>query len=179
MRDFHGQSSQNAFNDNGANPHPIVGSSSRLQTNTWRRGVQRPPWTTEDAVHQYCTSCGKCRDACPETILFKGPAGTPMLDFQSGACTFCRACVEACNEPVFFAVEQKPWNLIAELGESCLLKIGVSCRSCSDICDYEVLKFDLRVRPFGKMIVNNDSCTGCGACVSVCPSQAISLSPKS
>ncbi|MCY4149538.1 MAG: ferredoxin-type protein NapF [Gammaproteobacteria bacterium] len=150
--------------------------SPRQQTGAWRRGVQRPPWTDETAIRAHCTSCGDCRDACPEAILFEGPAGTPMLDFRSGSCTFCQACVEACSEPVFFDTAQKPWNLIAVPGESCLLMSGVSCRSCTGFCDHEALKFDLRVKPVGAIIVNSESCTGCGACISVCPSDAISMS---
>lgn len=174
MGDFCGELDQGRFE--GAKSSSVVGASPRQQASAWRRVVQRPPWTDDTSVRKYCTSCGDCCNVCPEAILFKGPAGTPMLDFRSGACTFCRACADACTEPVFSGTAQKPWNLIAVPGESCLLKSGVSCRSCTDACDHEALKFDLRVRPIGAVIVNSESCTGCGACISVCPSDAISMS---
>ncbi|MGR3678655.1 MAG: 4Fe-4S dicluster domain-containing protein [Paracoccaceae bacterium] len=78
-------------------------------------GPQRPPWTDEARVRQSCTSCGDCIAACPEGILVRGPANTPVLDFSTGECTFCNSCVTACKEDVFFDVGARPWDLIAQI----------------------------------------------------------------
>ena len=137
--------------------------------------LHRPPWTNEASIRTDCTSCGHCLKACPEAILVSGPAGTPIVDFNFGACTFCGACVGACDENVFADVIQAPWSLAAEVGPRCLLKAGISCQSCTDACDEDALRFDLAVRPAGAIRLDLDKCTGCGACVAVCPVDAISM----
>lgn len=146
------------------------GAAARL-----RPGVQRPPWTDEAAVRDRCTSCGDCISACPEAILFKGPAGTPTLDFNAGACTFCGDCATACAEGVFRPVEDLPWMLAARIGGACLLQEGVSCRSCTDVCDTRALRFDLRRGAMGTVEVDRAACNGCGACLGTCPVGAITL----
>lgn len=149
---------------------PIKRGSGR-----WRKAAQRPPWTDELAVRDNCTSCGDCIRACPEAILFNGPAGTPVLDFNAGACTFCGKCASACDESVYADISDPPWNLVAGVGAACLLHQGVSCRTCTDVCETRALRFDLRERPVGAISVDLDACTGCGACISICPVSAITL----
>lgn len=139
-----------------------------------RDGAQRPPWSTESRIRDACTSCKKCIDACPEAILRAGPAGTPVVDFLTGACTFCAACAEACPEPVF-DLQSDPWPLIAEVQPSCLLHAGVSCRSCTDACAAAALRFDVRGGGVGRIRVDADACTGCGACAGMCPVGAIAF----
>ena len=150
-------------------------NASQQQSGGWRKALQRPPWTDEAAVRAHCTSCRACIEACPEDILFDGPAGTPLLDFKSGACTFCGSCATVCKEPVFRDTAQAPWTLVAALSDTCLLRNGVFCRSCTDTCDYDALHFNLRARPIGAITVDSESCTGCGACVSICPVDAVTL----
>lgn len=157
----------------------IPGERPEGRPGGWRKGAQRPPWTDEAAVRNNCTSCGACISACPEKILLVGPAGTPALDFNRGACTFCGACAEACEDAVFRNTDEQPWTLVAGIGDACLLRKGVSCRSCTDMCDERALRFDLRAGPVGAIEVNAASCTGCGACVSTCPTDAITLEPIS
>lgn len=139
-----------------------------------RDGSVRPPWSSEPSIRNACTSCGACIRKCPEAILRAGPAGTPIVDFSLGACTFCKACVDACPEPVF-DLAAAPWNLTSEIGSSCLLNAGVSCRSCTDACDTSALRFDLRAGKAGKIVVEEKACTGCGACLATCPVGAIAL----
>lgn len=141
----------------------------------WRTQVQRPPWTTEDSIRAECTSCGACISKCPEAILVPGPAETPTLDFSLGACTFCGDCAEACDEAVFAPIETSPWSIVAEIGPDCFLENGISCRSCTDACIDNAITFDLRTGSFGAVRMQPENCTGCGACVSICPASAISL----
>ncbi len=157
----------------------IMENKHQEQLGAWRRAVQRPPWTDEATIRKYCTSCGDCIDACPESILFSGVAGTPVLSFNSGQCTFCSACAEVCAEPVFRDATEVPWDLTATLGDACLLFSGVSCRSCIDVCDEEALHFELRAGSVGAITVDSNACTGCGACVYICPTAAITLKSNS
>ena len=113
--------------------------------------------------------------ACdPAIVYLHSPAhrfrGIPYLDFQSGACTFCGACVEAC--PV-----EREDEVPASLGtvlldrNQCIAWNGVICLSCQTACTYRSVTMDLRGRP----AITTEACTGCGACVGVCPSQALQV----
>ena len=73
-----------------ASSHHWSENSPQNNSGGWRKGVQRPPWTNETAVRAHCTSCRACIEVCPEGILFEGPAGTPMLDFNAGGMYFLR-----------------------------------------------------------------------------------------
>ena len=139
-----------------------------------RDGGLRPPWSTEERIRAHCTSCNACISACPEAILRNGPAGTPVVDFSIEACTFCQACADACPEDVF-DLTAAPWAVIAEIQPGCLLNAGVSCRSCTDACETAALRFDLRAGPVGRVGVDAADCTGCGACVGMCPVGAIAI----
>ena len=136
----------------------------------------RPPWATEASVRQNCIGCGDCIAACPEQILRPGRAKAPIVDFTETGCTFCGACAEACKEPVF-DLGQPPWPLVAEISSACLLTLGISCQSCADACDEEALRFDLSVRPAGRVSVAASNCTACGSCVGICPTDAIAMAP--
>jgi len=134
---------------------------------------QRPPWTGSDFTDQ-CVRCESCIHACPEGILEKGDGGFPTISFKHDGCTFCEECVHACEEPVFdLAREAFPWR--AGIRDNCLAKAGIHCQSCQDACDSEAIRFHYSAGHVPLPDVKSDSCTGCGACVAVCPQDAIEL----
>jgi ferredoxin-type protein NapF len=137
----------------------------------------RPPYTSEQAIRANCTGCTDCISACPEAILVTGRANTPFVDFNLGACSFCGACAKACSEDVF-DLGTAPWAHAAAIGQGCFLNLGVTCQSCTDVCGSRALIFDLRVGRLGAIQTNPEACTGCGACLSICPTEAIHLVPK-
>lgn len=133
----------------------------------------RPPWTGSDFIDT-CVRCDSCINACPEGILRKGDGGFPRIDFEHDACTFCQECVQACDEPVFdLAREAFQWR--AGIRDSCLAKAGIHCQSCQDACEPKAISFRYSVGHVPLPEVDIDSCTGCGACVAVCPQDAIEL----
>ena len=134
-----------------------------------------PPWATRARLKALCTGCGDCLAVCPEAILVAGRAGAPVLALNGGACTFCGRCAEACAEDVFASTETRPWTLVADVGGSCLLSKGVTCQSCTDACDDAALTFAYRPGTAGEILLDTEACTGCGACLGVCPAGAISL----
>ncbi|MBT3139698.1 ferredoxin-type protein NapF [Phaeobacter gallaeciensis] len=140
-------------------------------------GNVRPPHASEQAIRSHCTGCKDCISACPEAILVAGRGNTPFVDFNEGGCSFCGVCAEVCKEDIF-DLEAAPWQHVALIGEGCFLNLGVACQSCTDACDTGALTFNFRHGPVGSIQANATSCTGCGACLSICPTKAIDLVPE-
>ena len=133
----------------------------------------RPPWTREEKLHRDCTACGDCIGACPEKILIAGGGGLPEVDFTAGACTFCMACAKACPEEIFDPTALEPWSYKATVAAHCLARRGVMCQSCGDSCDARAIRFPLEAGRVPAPRIDGALCTGCGACVSVCPVEAL------
>lgn len=123
-----------------------------------------------------CTACGACAEACPQDILRIEGGTHPVIAFTD-ACTFCAACAESCPEDVFDLDRDPPWTAVAQVGPGCLEPQGVSCRACEDACEARALRARPEVGGTALMTLDPDLCTGCGACVPVCPVDAIEVRP--
>lgn len=134
----------------------------------------RPPWTTEARITALCTRCGDCAPACPQGII-EIADGHPRIRMNGSECTFCGDCAAACKAEVFQTDLPRPWPVRVEMGNGCLLGAGITCQLCTDACDSRALRFDLRVRPVGGIEIKADACTGCGACLAVCPTGSLRL----
>ena len=138
----------------------------------------RPPWTNEDRILQRCTRCADCITSCPENVLALDKIGFPVFapgESKEG-CTFCTACVEACRFDVFDAAQDPPWNTkISIEHDNCLPFIGVHCESCRDACVADAIRMRPRIGGPAQPAIDLESCTGCGACVAVCPVRALSV----
>ena len=131
------------------------------------------PWTDRERIFALCDGCGACARTCPEGIVAIGRGGHPFVDFST-ACTFCGDCARACTRGVFVSDRTLPWTARAAVGDGCFEAHGISCRACEDVCDLNALAF--RPLPGGRAtVLVDDACTGCGACVSVCPPHAIEV----
>lgn len=108
-------------------------------------------------------------------IIVNGDGGFPSVDFTRDECTFCYQCAEVCPEPIFVAQSDQPWQANASIGQQCLAAQNVECRSCGDSCDPMAIQFHLAPGKVAQPIIHSDECNGCGACVSVCPTSAISV----
>lgn len=136
----------------------------------------RPPWALhESAFLDACTACGACVDRCPERVLVRGAGGRPVFEPRLGECTFCGECAAACA-PRALDRSARPdaWSLRATAGDGCLPRHGVVCSSCRDACPERAIAFPMTSRVPAPTI-HADRCTGCGACVGVCPANALSL----
>lgn len=132
------------------------------------------PWAVMDFEGR-CRRCGDCLVACEEVILTLGDGGFPTVDFERGACTFCAACVTACKYEALDLAVEPVWRLKVEIGPECLSQRGITCRSCGDACEVAAIRFRLAVGGRAVPTLDSSVCSGCGACVAVCPEKAIGI----
>lgn len=136
----------------------------------------RPPWAIAESLFtEICTRCGDCIARCPENIIKNGRANYPVVDFSAGECTFCEACIEACRPRALLKTD-RPWQLSADIDTNkCIAYQGVECRSCYDPCAHRAISMPPRPGGISVPRVETENCSGCGACVAVCPVTAISM----
>ncbi|AHK45444.1 NapF Ferredoxin component of periplasmic nitrate reductase [Ensifer adhaerens OV14] len=140
-----------------------------------RRRVLPPGVTLESLTA--CTGCGQCVEKCPTRIISLLDE-RPSLDFSGGECTFCGDCARACPEPVFAAEGVTRLAHVVAIGDGCLARNNVACQSCRDACPQQAIRF--RPRTGGPFLpeVDVNSCSGCGACIGVCPVGAIGIADR-
>lgn len=135
-----------------------------------------PPWLADRISPETCGRCDQpCVAACPEEIIRLHPAdraraGVAWLDFETGPCTLCRACVEACPEqPPELTGRGLPAVVLDH--EACLASRGVVCVICVARCPERAFA----ALPGGRVDLRSEACTGCGACVPACPTDALAI----
>ncbi len=134
----------------------------------------RPPGSIAESLFvDGCTACGDCAAICPQDIIFRGSGGYPEVDFRRGACTFCGQCIDVCLEDVLLHAVQPPWRLELRLEDNCLAQRQVVCQTCGDACDAEAIRFRPQIGIVAIPHIDEDSCTGCGACIAACPENAL------
>ncbi len=141
----------------------------------------RPPWAIDENLFtEICTGCGECAEKCPTHIIKIARAGFPVVDFADGECLFCEHCVDVCKPAALLKTSQNsPWTLNASVQvEACIAFQGVECRSCYDPCENHAITLLPRLRSVAIPKIESDRCNGCGACISVCPVQAISMNKQ-
>ncbi|ARN73322.1 ferredoxin-type protein NapF [Oceanicoccus sagamiensis] len=137
----------------------------------------RMPWLIDiDQFSSTCTQCEQCITSCKENIIVKGDGGFPEVNFALGECTFCGDCASVCPEPLFNQSDDKaPWDYRASINNTCLTYNNVSCQSCQDSCEPRAIVFEYTIGKPPTPSISSEACTGCGACVATCPSQAIDI----
>lgn len=143
-----------------------------------RNNPIRPPWALpEDSFTKLCERCGDCIDKCPTHIIHEGRGSFPVIDFMSGECLFCGDCVETCKPGALKQLNgHKPWSVTASINSTkCLAYKNIECRSCYDPCESRAIRIKPRIGGVSIPLLNNVNCTGCGACIAVCPAQAVNM----
>lgn len=158
-----------------ASPRHDPGRRALLRGRVRAERPLRPPWALDEAAFvEACTGCSACVSACPESVLSLAAGRLPVFDPALGECTFCNRCADACADAAFGPVAGRPWALRALVGDHCLARNGVVCSSCRDACGEAAIRFPLTTAIPAPWVAA-DRCTGCGACVTGCPSGAIAL----
>lgn len=142
----------------------------------------RLPWIiSEQHFVSHCTQCGDCISACETNIIKKDDAGFPTIDFSENECTFCNKCQTSCEQPLFInkndvaAENILPWPAQLTISAKCLASNNIYCQSCQDVCDTSAITFDFKSSSIPTPSVNLADCNQCGACISTCPQDAISI----
>ena len=105
-----------------------------------------------------------------------GAARPPPRRFAAAACTFCGDCAAACQPLALVRGAGIPaWRYKAVVGPTCLPNKGVECRVCGDFCDVRAIRFTPRLDSSPLPAIDEDLCTGCGACLAPCPTAAIHI----
>lgn len=143
-----------------------------------RKGPLRPPWARDEADFlAACTRCGDCLGACPTRIINDRDSGYPAIDFAVGECTFCGDCVTACKTGALMRNRlDAAWIVQVTIGEQCLARQRTECRICGEQCEAAAIRFPPLAGSIATPEIDRDRCTGCGACVAPCPTQAIDVS---
>lgn len=133
----------------------------------------RPPYASGEETFDICQTCdAMCVSMCEEKIIKRDAQGIVFLDFSRSGCSDCHKCLEACtpnvlNDPTKFIQGKAKISTM-----SCMSHHDTICFSCKEPCMDNAIVFEGMFRP----IIIPNKCTGCGYCVSVCPSGAITLS---
>jgi len=143
----------------------------------------RPPWSLAgDAFFKACRRCDLCVAACPTKIIVNDRFRYPLIDFRQGLCTFCEACRQACIEHAkesadssAFGNDDTAWSISAHFTDKCLARRGIVCRTCEEECAGQAISFFLQTGGISVPVVDSKLCTGCGACLSPCPVQAVRI----
>lgn len=150
-----------------------------LRRQTRLLGPLPPALPSRFMAQNPCEDCDHpCVHACEPSIICLHPPGhrfrgMPFLSFESGACTFCNACVDACPIEHSQSEAERAAGLgIAVLDQgTCMAWNGTICLSCQTACSYRAVSMDPLSRPH----IETELCTGCGACVGICPARAIRI----
>lgn len=138
----------------------------------------RPPWAVDNDVLfvEKCTRCAECITSCPTSVLKMGDGGFPEVSFQLNGCDLCGKCAQVCQPKALIQAPSMPaWPWIAEISTACLAQQQVECRVCGEFCDQQAIRFKPLLGGVSPPQVQSVNCTGCGHCVSKCPTQAIQM----
>lgn len=101
-----------------------------------------------------------------------------VLLVDSAKCTGCETCVDVCSGRKTGVYSDKASRIRVQKDEIEAVFIPLVCEQCRehpciDVCPVNAIQYDEEVSIF---VVDEDTCTGCGACEEVCPYHGIFVS---
>ena len=133
-----------------------------------------------------CIRCNLCAEECPVGAVT--PAKKDRQARITDKCVKCDICAETCpvnavkiiesTSDVKEGVEFRVKDVKVPHRKLKLVNITVDQDKCKECESYSCLEFcptRAITMDEGKAVIDTDLCIGCGACVNVCPDQAITL----
>lgn len=100
------------------------------------------------------------------------------MDFRQGECTLCGECRAVCPHAAELFDAHLAFRHHAQIEVGCLTHQGVDCQACRDHCPTTAIRFRPRIGGPFQPDVDVDACNGCGACIAVCPVDAVSVAAR-
>ena len=102
-----------------------------------------------------------------------------VLDFEPKKCVGCRLCEQWCSIHHFGVVNPAKACIRIIRHHETQIDYAVYCRQCVDAACIKSCKFDALTRDPETLaiIVDNEKCTGCRACIRKCPYASPSMYP--
>lgn len=137
-----------------------------------------------------CNGCAICIQACPKEAIILNPVGASIrgeikeapITIDTEKCVICGLCAALCPEEALEVLINGEDKLLIVENEGIPEKIEFEgdisvdvekcpkgCSTCEEVCREEAIEIDEKVE------LDEEKCTYCGACIIVCPSEAISL----
>jgi ferredoxin len=124
-----------------------------------------------------CNGCAICIQACPKEAINLNPVGASIrgeieeapvtIDLEK--CVVCGLCAALCPEEALGVdITAESIEFEGEISVD-VDKCPKGCNTCEEVCREDAIKIDEKVE------LDEKKCTYCGACVIVCPSEAITL----
>ena len=135
------------------------------------------------SLHRYkerCTSCQACVSSCPNNVLSSYDRGDgmlqPSLSFERGYCRVnCVECSKICPTSAIRAITVAEKSSI-QIGRAvvdnkrCIVNTkNVDCTVCTRNCPPGVIGTVHAPDGAKWVVVNSETCTGCGSCEYFCP----------
>jgi ferredoxin-type protein NapF len=170
-----------AFAKDRNKPIPALTRKARSERST---PITPPGSTGLKAFTERCTGCQLCVSTCPNLVLSSFDRGEgmlqPVLSFEHGFCRVnCVNCSTVCPTGAIrpITVEEKSVTQIGRAYinyDACIVsKDNVVCTSCFRHCPPKAITLvgDGEIKT---PVVDNERCTGCGACEYLCPARPFS-----
>jgi Na+-translocating ferredoxin:NAD+ oxidoreductase RNF subunit RnfB len=125
-----------------------------------------------------CLGFGTCAKVCPFGAISMSQEGLPVIDKDK--CRACNKCVSACPKKLISLVPVSGVVTVCcnshDFGKEVKAVCSVGCIGCK-LCE-KACKFGALSVIDNLAVIDYHKCTSCGACVKVCPTQAIRASVK-
>lgn len=148
-----------------------------------QNGISPPGSKSITHFTTYCSACHLCVSQCPTQVLYPaifeyGAEGIfqPRMNYDACYCNYeCTVCGEVCPTGAILPLTVEEKKLV-QIGKAVFVKDDCvvvadkkDCAACSEHCPTKAVHSVPYEGSLKVPELNNDICTGCGACEHACP----------
>ncbi|MFC0173721.1 ferredoxin-type protein NapF [Vibrio comitans] len=135
------------------------------------RAAPRPPQAVDEALFErLCDGCGKCAEACPNSIVHIRES-LARIDMDYNECTLCQECSKVCPTGALNLSVKAQIDLVPSFSQGCDNYLQLTCHLCQSSCKLAAIHIEEDELPR----LETELCNGCGQCQSSCYVNAISM----